>query len=63
MITSGSFVQLDILREIGGFKDELFIDSVDDEYCMRARDHGFAIIEATAFGTEHKIGAPRIVRF
>jgi rhamnosyltransferase len=62
VITSGSFVCLDVLRQIGGFKDELFIDSVDDEYCMRARQHGFAIIEATAFGTEHKIGAPKTVQ-
>ena len=63
VITSGSFVRLKILRQIGGFQEDLFIDSVDDEYCMRARRHGFAIIEATAFGTEHKIGAPKIVQF
>jgi rhamnosyltransferase len=62
VITSGSFVCLAVLRQIGGFKEELFIDSVDDEYCMRARQHGFAIIEATAFGTEHKIGAPKTVQ-
>lgn len=61
VITSGSFVRLEILKNIGGFQEDLFIDSVDDEYCMRARDHGFAIIEATAFGTDHKIGAPKIV--
>ena len=62
VITSGSFVRLDILKQIGGFQEDLFIDSVDDEYCMRARQQGFAIIEATAFGTDHKIGAPKIVR-
>src|SRR5256885_13917499 len=59
VITSGSFVQLQIFRQIGGFKAELFIDSVDDEYCMRARANGYAVIEATAFGTEHQIGAPK----
>jgi rhamnosyltransferase len=63
VITSGSFVRLDIFRQIGGFQEDLFIDSVDDEYCMRARARGFAVIEATAFGTEHKIGAPKIVQF
>jgi rhamnosyltransferase len=63
VITSGSFISLPVFKQIGAFREELFIDSVDDDYCMRARRLGFAVIEATAFGISHKIGAPKIVRF
>jgi rhamnosyltransferase len=61
VITSGSFISLPVFKKIGGFREDLFIDSVDDEYCMRARRHGFAVIEATAFGLSHEIGKPKIV--
>src|SRR5205823_9651810 len=62
VITSGSLINLSIYKELGRFRDDLFIDSVDDEYCMRARDRGFAVIEATTFGIAHEIGKPKIVQ-
>ena len=63
VITSGSLISLPVFERIGGFRDELFIDSVDDEYCMRARDRGFDVIETSAFGISHEIGKPKIVQF
>jgi rhamnosyltransferase len=62
VITSGSLINLSIYQKLGSFRDDLFIDSVDDEYCMRARDKGFAVIEATSFGIAHEIGKPKIVQ-
>ena len=36
MISSGSFVSTDILRQVGGMDETLFIDMVDSEWCWRA---------------------------
>ena len=40
-ITSGSLLPLSAFRQIGPFREELFIDFVDFEYCLRARSKGF----------------------
>ena len=37
VMTSGNFVNLDILNEIGGFKEEFFIDGIDIEFCLRLK--------------------------
>lgn len=36
LISSGSFVSTDILRQVGGMDETLFIDMVDSEWCWRA---------------------------
>ena len=41
IISSGSLIPMPILKEIGGMVDELFIDMVDIEWCLRARDRGY----------------------
>jgi rhamnosyltransferase len=56
-ITSGSLISLIAYRMIGPFRDELFIDGVDFEYCLRARSLGFRIIMARKPLMEHSIGA------
>jgi rhamnosyltransferase len=56
-ITSGSMLKLEAYRKLGGFDEQLFIDSVDLEYCLRARSHGFAIVEATKVHLIHSIGS------
>lgn len=40
-ITSGSFVNLDILINLGGFDDYLFIDEVDIEFSKRLEVNGY----------------------
>lgn len=62
VITSGSLVSASVFQTIGPFRDDFFIDSVDDEYCLRLRREGYAVIESTGFGIAHKIGQPKIVR-
>jgi rhamnosyltransferase len=56
-ITSGSLLSLHAYHAIGQFRDELFIDCVDFEYCLRARSRGFRIIMARKPLMEHSIGA------
>ena len=43
VITSGSLYNVDVFRKIGRFREEYFIDEVDNEYCLRARIEGFRI--------------------
>ena len=42
VMTSGNIIDLDIYKKIGGFKDWLFIDCVDTDYCMNL--HNYLII-------------------
>ncbi len=63
VITSGALLRRSIFEQLGGFRDELFIDSVDDEYCLRAQARGFHVIQAKSFGISHKIGEPYVFHF
>ncbi len=44
-ITSGSLMPTGVFDYCGWFEEELFIDSVDHEYCLRARSRGYTIAE------------------
>jgi rhamnosyltransferase len=63
VITSGSLVSLRAYEEIGPFRDEFFIDHVDDEYCLRARKMGYSVVITREPLIEHTISAPRRVKF
>lgn len=43
-ITSGSVIDLKIWEEIGRFWEGLFIEGIDDEYCLRLNKFGFKVI-------------------
>lgn len=58
-ITSGSIVNVDIARKIGGFDEKLFIDEVDDEFCYRAGENGFRILLMSDIKLIHHLGNPR----
>lgn len=45
VMQSGAMHRLDILREIGGYDNDLFIDQVDLEYCARCRIHGYKVVQ------------------
>jgi rhamnosyltransferase len=42
-ITSGSLIPMGTFQHCGEFEEDLFIDCVDDEYCLRARSLGYTI--------------------
>ena len=63
VITSGSFLSLPAYQAIGPFRDEFFIDYVDTEFCLRARNAGYRIIETREALMSHTIGAPTPHRF
>lgn len=55
-ITSGSLVRVGLFEQVGHFDDGLFIDSVDHEFCLRMRKHGWLVIEGQQQILEHSIG-------
>ena len=59
VITSGTLTKAAVFEEIGPFRDELFIDLVDTEYCLRARRAGYRIIGACGANLVHRIGKTR----
>lgn len=61
VITSGTLTNLQVFQEIGPFRDQLFIDLVDTEYCLRARRAGYRIIVACGANLIHRIGEKRTV--
>lgn len=56
LITSGMLLNLSLFKKLGNFDEALFIDSVDHDYCLRAKAAGFAIIEFSNIYILHKVG-------
>lgn len=56
VITSGTMTNLRIAEELGGFREDLFIDLVDMEYALRAISAGFMITVCCAARLEHSVG-------
>ena len=62
IISSGSCVSVDRLREVGKMDARLFIDYVDFEHCWRANDKGFVCGVTDNVVLPHKVGS-RELRF
>ena len=56
VITAGSLIPLGVISRIGSFRDEFFIDHVDDEFCFRVRRYGFAVVMTRSALMKHAIG-------
>lgn len=56
LITSGSLLPLEAVREIGGMKESYFIDNLDLEWCFRARSKGFKLVGTNNVMLYHVIG-------
>ncbi len=56
VMTSGNLLNLKIYSKINGFKDWLFIDCVDIDYCMNLKIHGYDIIRLNNVELEHHLG-------
>lgn len=55
-ITSGSIVNLNVWKETGGYQDDLFIDEVDIEYCLKIRKKGYQILLFENIFLIHQVG-------
>ena len=63
VINSGSLFHLPTWRALGGFDESLFLDLVDTDYCLRARQAGHRIGVASRACLRHRRGSKRAVRF
>lgn len=59
LITSGTLISLNTFRDIGLFREDYFIDSVDHEFCLRARSNGYRILISCKPGMSQTIGNDR----
>lgn len=56
IISSGSLISIVALEDVGGMDEDLFIDYVDTEWCLRAISKGYKIYVSTSASMEHAIG-------
>ena len=56
VMTSGNIIDLKVYEEIGGFKDWLFIDCVDTDYCMNLHRHGYKVLRLNKIVMKHNLG-------
>lgn len=57
IISSGTLYNIDVFAAIGLNKAEWFIDSIDIEWCYRARYLGYHVLMTTKVAMRHNLGA------
>jgi rhamnosyltransferase len=62
-ITSGSLMPVEIFDRCGWFEEDLIIDRVDDEYCLRVRSMGYTIALCKEAFLHHSVGSPKTHSF
>ena len=63
VMTSGCLLSAKGWDATGGFRDELFIDEVDNEYCMHILRMGMKVVVINDAFLEHRLGELRTIRF
>lgn len=56
VITSGSCINIAILKKLGGFDERLFIDFVDTDYNQRVIEAGYTILRIKSIYILHEVG-------
>ena len=56
LISSGCFINLTHLSQIGLMRESYFIDNIDLEWCFRASAKGFAVVGTAHAVLHHSIG-------
>ncbi len=57
-LTSGNFVSTEAWKAVGGYREELFIDYVDFDFCSRLEQAGYKVGYLRDYSIEHRIGNP-----
>jgi GT2 family glycosyltransferase len=60
VLSSGSLIRREVVREIGFPREDFFIDFVDHEYNLRVRRHGYQIAVVRQSVLYHRLGDPRV---
>ncbi len=56
VMTSGNLVNLKIHEKLNGFKEWLFIDGVDIEYCLNLRKNNYRVVRFNELEIDHQLG-------
>lgn len=56
VMCSGNLVSADAIRKTHGMRAELFIDCVDDDFCLRVQREGYKVVMANEVRMEHHLG-------
>jgi len=56
LITSGNLVRINAWQKIGGYNEQLFIDEVDTDFCLRLQKINFQILSTKKNYLQHKLG-------
>jgi rhamnosyltransferase len=56
VITSGMLVRRRLLSEFGPFRDEFFVDHVDNDFCLRLRAAGVRIVQDRSLRLHQSLG-------
>jgi rhamnosyltransferase len=59
VISSGSFIRLDLLKTIGYFDENYFIDRIDFDFCFKVCLHGFKIKVIESVKLKQQLGHSR----
>ena len=62
LITSGSIVNLKVAKSINGFDENLFIDGVDTEFCLKSFKNGFKTVFYPQIYLQHLLGEEKNIR-
>lgn len=60
LITSGTLIPAEAMREVGLMREDFFIDHVDIEWCHRARAHGYKIYGTGKARMAQRMGDERL---
>ena len=58
-ITSGSLIDVKIWQSLSGFDEQLFVDYVDHDYCLKVRASGCRIVRCGSAHLDHHTGKLR----
>lgn len=56
VITSSMLTKLSVLKSLGGWNGDIFLDMADWDLCWRARYHGYTCVLTNASYINHKVG-------
>ncbi|HOH71458.1 MAG TPA: hypothetical protein PK552_05360, partial [Paludibacteraceae bacterium] len=55
-MTSGNLLRAEAYRKCGRFRDDFFIDLVDDEYCCRLYRNSYTVVKTNRIIITHSLG-------
>lgn len=59
VITSGMLLRRDVLEAVGLFREDFFVDGVDQDLCLRLRRAGWTVVQDRRVLLRHRLGALR----